>query len=360
MDDDLTKKTRRVQVGLSKCGVLSIGTPFKIRRSSVEQFQVNLQKCFFEQCGRVLDVEGKGCFLNVRDCLFSHNELCFNFRNSEGNEKGQSEGSGPKASPPSVLIKGCTFRYNLHVLSASNFLFPISFEKNKVEYQLGKGIVASDCSELSIVENLFEGNFDWRLFGSLNSKLSSSEKVKASVRLAQQLLLDDKKTLIKLDKSCAEVLRNCFLNNCGTLIRVKQSPKAFGSSLNIFKNEASRRSPIGRKARDFKLESKVINSKQGGPPPQPVRKKSGFSSFRKLKSEKSSIFQSKLNESDQVAIDPQRLKKKLPSEKLFQLKGKLRKKIKGRKSKTKDFKKSQPNFSYLSILEKQSNFADSR
>jgi hypothetical protein len=203
-----------------------------------------------------------------------------------------------------------------------------------------------------IKENLFENNFDLRIYKlKPKSFWNSKRKLQFKSNQIQKMLSDDKKVLITVDKSSLSIFDNCFINNNGVLILVKQ----FSSSINFCKKTNFENTEKKTLQSDEKLKKNLFNSKKKDRIKYKEEiletKEKPVSSSNIFKTKTPSYFLRQFNDSSPKKLDPKRIKKKVPSHVLL-------KKIKSTSTIAK--KPSPTNFSYFSILDKQSNCLDSK
>lgn len=358
-DDDTLKFTSFVSLSFLNCGFLNLSTGIRVGRSISSQFFF-FGKCYFEKCGIIFDFANEGFCLKIKDCLFSHNKICFRFGNNSsiGNKPNALKFGklAPLAEPfklprsgSQVLsfgsISRCIFRYNDHVLQASNLGLPLKLFKNKIEYSLDVCIDMETCSNVSILDNLFENNFNLKLF-DLNSKQSlksgGKNKLENTIENLRKILGDKNKILVRSNNSCLRIRKNFFVDNNGLLVQILQKPKDQEFCGNVFKS--TRKKGLSKK-------SQIINSR----PSQKTAQKESISSDKESKTAQFYL-KSRFNESIGKQINPEQIRKRVPVHKILEPRTK--------QLRPKQLRETKPRLnkqmSYLTLIEKQTSYVDSR
>lgn len=259
-------------------------------------------------------------------------------------------------SVDSVIIASSIFKYNVHLLKGIKSELFVNFWRNKVEYSLDKCIEIKECANVQINENLFENNYDLKMYRlKPEAEWSRDKKMRFEMHHISKMLTDEKKMLISVDRSTTRIINNCFFQNNGLLVHVRQSIKKFGSSMNLFKFQKKEAKGRKKQPRFFGINNHLINQKSiknDAELPNIEEKKQNRLMLHK--SQKPSKFRKKMNKSEKKKLTPTRIKKRIPSHRLFNLQSNKKTGKKKRKL------SNQSNYSYLSILEKQSNFIDSK
>lgn len=325
----------------------------KVRRAASHQLFF-FGKCYFEKCGVAFDFGQNDFCLKLRDCLFSHNRLCLRLGLSPADEAKAfrfdraAPARPPEPGPAQALsfasVTRSIFRYNDHVLRASGFALPLEFKGNKVEYSLDVGLDLKNCVCVSVSDNLFEHNFSLKLFDlgpGQSAPKGSARSPGGTFENLRKVLGDKNKVLLRANNSSVRVQRNCFANNHGVLLLVRQKLQA-EEERNVF--GAPRKAGFKRLSK----RSQVINSK----PSQKARKDSASP---EEPPEPQFRFKNRFNESVKRQIDPAQVRKKIPVHTV------LRPPPKKRERTLRESRRPlNKQWSYLTLVERQTSYVDSR
>ena len=247
-----------------------------------------------------------------------------------------------------VSISKSIFRYNDHVLRASSLTVPLKFTKNKLEYSLDVGIDLETCSNVQVADNLFENNYNLKLFDLDSKKMQKSgqsNRLDNTIENLRKILGSENKILIRSNNSCVKIQKNFFTENNGVLLKIVQRPKNQASSKNVFKSSRK------HVQKGLSKKNQMIHSK----PSQKSAKKESLSSDIEAK-RPVYYLKSRFNESVGKKIDPGQVSKRVPVYKIL--------KPRTKEPREEDIQDMKPRlnkqFSYLTLLEKQTISMDSR
>lgn len=363
------KATRSISIELDSCGIVECGDPFRLGASESCSVNLLLRNCIFQKCQRVFYLGNSDHRVKVSKCEFSYNKSCVQL------DKTALPGDDSRINAPTrflkadslfnsdsanwVSVSNCLFSYNEAVLLATDYSPELKLVGNQVKYSLRTGIVLTGCPRVALSKNVFESNFDPKLFqkqnsvsqkvGDLEDQISSEQEKDTLSRQRENRLRDvlreKKQVLIRLRESSTQITENQFKHNFGVLVMVE------GAECDGREEQATSRGQkkqsrfndcpqldiqkLGLTGQDsFDGDALGLDSsRRNGQRPRPTLKES-----KEYKLEDSTVNQ----------ITPGRLKKRIPILKIFK-----------RKNPGRRFQVSRRNLpnsqSYFQIMQKQSH-----